>query len=718
MYRRISIVLTGVLLLSLLVGGLAAGREIAADGRLAGQAANGSETGQEAPGPVVMSQLPFALADAEDAAQAVQVLLTFEPGDVMPTHQHGGKVLVSVIEGDLTVVRADGGEEAVYGAGETWVEEPGQQHWAENRSDSVVLLAGTFLLPEGATPTEFIEGDHTEADGPDISGQVALPVEDAANAVQVILHFAPGAVMPMHQHGGQVLVSVAAGDLTVIRDGGAEEMAYAAGETWIEEPGQQHWVENRGEDAVFVAATFLLPAGASPTEFIEVQAAEEEVTLATAKASVEMVQDGRAIVSARGNRILVDSVPPLGGPNEEMNPFDLLLGSLGTCGAFVYEAAAIELDIPLNSLIVDVEADFAPAGVRDGSVNPRVRAFRAIATADGPSMEEMEMLADQWRLRCPIYTTLELAAPIEITNRLADEEDKIANAMSGGPAVISAEAAIMEWPDVPGTEFVELRPGSNGWTCLTARKTTPGNDPMCLNETFLAMVQALDASTEAPSTGIGIGYMLQEGGPVGTPPHMMIFTPRSQEDLAALSTDMDSLTWVTGWHMFPETSYAHLMLAVPSIPEAVSVEEDKIANAMSAGPAVISAEAAIMEWPDVPGTEFVELRPGSNGWTCLTARKTTPGNDPMCLNETFLAMVQALDASTEAPSTGIGIGYMLQEGGPVGTPPHMMIFTPRSQEDLAALSTDMDSLTWVTGWHMFPETSYAHLMLAVPQPGN
>mgnify|MGYP007046970787 CR=1 FL=1 len=151
---------------------------------------------------------------------------------------------------------------------------------------------------------------------------------------------------------------------------------------------------------------------------------------------------------------------------------------------------------------------------------------------------------------------------------------------------------------------------------------------------------------------------------------------------------------------------------------AVSVVEDKIANAMSGGPAMIAAEATIMEWPDVPGTEFVELRPGSNGWTCLTARSATPGNDPMCLNETFLAMVQALDASTEAPSTGIGIGYMLQEGGPVGTPPHMMIFTPRSQEDLAALSTDMDSLTWVTGWHMFPETSYAHLMLAVPQPGN
>ncbi len=148
---------------------------------------------------------------------------------------------------------------------------------------------------------------------------------------------------------------------------------------------------------------------------------EGDVTLATAKAKVEMVQDGRAIVLARGNRILVDSVPPLGGPNEEINPLDLLLGSLGTCGAFIYEAAAAEMGIDLHSLSVNVEADFAPAGLVDGAVNPRVRAFRATVTADGPTMDEMDALADEWRARCPIYTTLELAAPIEITNRLAGE---------------------------------------------------------------------------------------------------------------------------------------------------------------------------------------------------------------------------------------------------------------------------------------------------------
>lgn len=170
-----------------------------------------------------------------------------------------------------------------------------------------------------------------------------------------------------------------------------------------------------------VVAGMALGREAEGIDPIPMSQGDENLTLATARANVEIVQDGRAIVKARGNRILVDSVPPLGGPNEEINPMDMLLGSLGTCGAFLYEAAAAEMEIPLHSLSVNVEADFAPAGMRDGAVDPRVRAFRAAVTADGPSMEQMEALADEWRARCPIYTTLERAAPIEIVSRLAGE---------------------------------------------------------------------------------------------------------------------------------------------------------------------------------------------------------------------------------------------------------------------------------------------------------
>ena len=140
----------------------------------------------------------------------------------------------------------------------------------------------------------------------------------------------------------------------------------------------------------------------------------EDADLATASAKADLVQDGRAVVSARGNHFVVDSVPPLGGGNEERNPMDLLLASLSTCGLFVYEAAASEMDIPLDSIAVTVEADFAPKGLVDGSVNPRVRAFRALGEMEGPSEEQAAAMADDWRARCPIYTTLERAAPIDI----------------------------------------------------------------------------------------------------------------------------------------------------------------------------------------------------------------------------------------------------------------------------------------------------------------
>ena len=216
---------------------------------------------------------------------------------------------------------------------------------------------------------------------------------------------------------------------------------------------------------------------------------------------------------------------------------------------------------------------------------------------------------------------------------------KIANAMSAGPPAVADEATILDfpegypgsWPDEPVEgELVELRAGSNGWTCIVDRPETPGNDPMCLNETYLEVLKAQHALTDGPSSGIGIGYMLQEGGPAGSPPHMMFFAPGSNDDLTAFTTEPGPTPWV----MFPDTTYAHLMLTQVPRPESVSADEDKIANAMSAGPAAIAQDATILDfpegypgnWPDEPlEGELVELRAGSNGWTCIVDIPNTPG---------------------------------------------------------------------------------------------
>jgi uncharacterized OsmC-like protein len=156
------------------------------------------------------------------------------------------------------------------------------------------------------------------------------------------------------------------------------------------------------------ATPITVTAGEKP----EVSVAEG-LSTATAVARISN-QPGRAIVSARGNHFVVDSVPPLGGPNEERNPLDLALGALATCGTFLYEAAAQEMDIPLTDIISTVEADFNPAGVKDGSVNPRIQAFRMKIEIPGLTEEQAEALTGEFTTRCPIYTTLSRSAPIAI----------------------------------------------------------------------------------------------------------------------------------------------------------------------------------------------------------------------------------------------------------------------------------------------------------------
>jgi putative redox protein len=108
---------------------------------------------------------------------------------------------------------------------------------------------------------------------------------------------------------------------------------------------------------------------------------------------------GRAIVAARGHHFIVDSPPPLGGPNEEINPIDVLLAALATCGTFVCETAAQEMNIPLEAIAVTAAGDFDPRGVCGEA---------------GPTEGQAEALAEAFRTRCPVYTTLSRAAPVEL----------------------------------------------------------------------------------------------------------------------------------------------------------------------------------------------------------------------------------------------------------------------------------------------------------------
>ena len=137
--------------------------------------------------------------------------------------------------------------------------------------------------------------------------------------------------------------------------------------------------------------------------------------LVTAVASSQLSGvPGRAIATARGHHFIVDSPPPLGGPNEELNPIDVLLGALATCGTFVCETAAQEKSIPLQQVVVSVAGDFDPRGVCGEPVDPSIQALRIRLTVSGPSQTEAELLAGEFARRCPVYGTLSKAVPIDV----------------------------------------------------------------------------------------------------------------------------------------------------------------------------------------------------------------------------------------------------------------------------------------------------------------
>jgi hypothetical protein len=128
----------------------------------------------------------------------------------------------------------------------------------------------------------------------------------------------------------------------------------------------------------------------------------------------------------------------------------------------------------------------------------------------------------------------------------ATDAEKIAEALSAGPAFITKDATVLEWPSAAGGEYRLLRKGSNEWTCLptisgyphdafdAAFKTEPG----CYDPVFLRWTQDSLAGRTPHIDRIGISYMYlgqwkwaKDGSShdfhVG--PHLMIVGPNQDE---------------------------------------------------------------------------------------------------------------------------------------------------------------------------------------------
>jgi hypothetical protein len=124
-------------------------------------------------------------------------------------------------------------------------------------------------------------------------------------------------------------------------------------------------------------------------------------------------------------------------------------------------------------------------------------------------------------------------------------------------------------------------------------------------------------------------------------------------------------------------------------------DAEKIADAMRAGPAFITKDATVLDWPPKPGGEYRVLRKGSNEWTCLPAIPGYPHDEPGCFDSVFLHWMEDSLAGHKPHIDHIGISYMYmgavrrfhpnEQEYHVG--PHLMIVSPR-QEEFQAFNRD------------------------------
>jgi uncharacterized OsmC-like protein len=127
--------------------------------------------------------------------------------------------------------------------------------------------------------------------------------------------------------------------------------------------------------------------------------------------TAELFRFGGANVTANGRTFVMDSVPVLDGPNNELNPLDMLLGSLASCSAFISEREA-----PADDVKVVVEGDFNPSGVRnlDGP-NPRIQQIRVFLQTENPDAVAATEVYEQIKEECYLYSILDGTVDIKLS---------------------------------------------------------------------------------------------------------------------------------------------------------------------------------------------------------------------------------------------------------------------------------------------------------------
>jgi uncharacterized OsmC-like protein len=123
---------------------------------------------------------------------------------------------------------------------------------------------------------------------------------------------------------------------------------------------------------------------------------------------VESGEGLRQEIVVRGKRIVADEPADVGGTDQGPNPYELLLGALGSCTAMTILLYARRKQWPVEH--VRVELDHSRVHVRDceecETDDVKLDYFRKRVTLRGPLSEEQRARLAEISQRCPVQRTL------------------------------------------------------------------------------------------------------------------------------------------------------------------------------------------------------------------------------------------------------------------------------------------------------------------------
>lgn len=96
---------------------------------------------------------------------------------------------------------------------------------------------------------------------------VTDPPEAPYHAHQSMLRFAPGAIAPLHHHGGPGYITILEGSVTLYEDG--EPTIYSAGDNLVETSDKLYRGINHTDEDMILMVTYLVPHGEEMTTMVD-----------------------------------------------------------------------------------------------------------------------------------------------------------------------------------------------------------------------------------------------------------------------------------------------------------------------------------------------------------------------------------------------------------------------------------------------------------------